>query len=169
MVTLSIKMKTTKIISGIVLFASLLFTNNTYSQKLESEFLYKITLSLDKPIDTGHSPFGTRIGYPIKGGTFEGPKMKGKVKAIGEDWLLKIDETTNKLDVRLILETEDGQLIACSYLGIVHTNEDKTSYWRITPTFQTSSMKYEWLNYVIAVGKGSFQDGSVSYEVFSIK
>jgi Protein of unknown function (DUF3237) len=162
-------MKKAKIISCIVLFATLMFANNTYAQKLESEFLYKITLSLDKPIDTGKSPFGTRIAYPIKGGTFEGPKMKGKVKAVGEDWLLKVDETTNKLDVRMVLETEDGQLIACTYPGIVHTNEDKTSYWRITPTFQTSSKKYEWLNYVLAVGKGSFQDGSVSYEVFAIK
>jgi hypothetical protein len=162
-------MKNTKLISGIVLVSTLLIANTLNAQKLESEFLYKITLSLDKPIDTGKSPFGTRIGYPIKGGTFEGPKMKGKVQAIGEDWLLKVDETTNKQDVRLVLETEDGQLIACTYPGIVHTNEDKTKYWRITPTFQTSSKNYEWLNYVIAVGKGSFQEGSVSYEVYAIK
>jgi hypothetical protein len=162
-------MKKNQFISGLMLSALLLFTNGTFAQKLESEFLYKITLSLDKPIDTGKSPFGTRIAYPIKGGSFEGPKMKGKVKAVGEDWLLKVDDATNRLDVRLVLETEDGQLIACSYSGIVHTNEDKTSYWRITPTFQTSSKKYEWLNYIIAVGKGKFQDGSVSYEVFLIK
>jgi hypothetical protein len=155
---------------SIIILASAFFINNPLNaQKLESEFLYKITLSLDKPIDTGKSPFGTRIAYPIKGGTFEGPKMKGKVKAVGEDWLLKVDEATNKLDVRLVLETEDGQLIACSYPGIVHNNTDGTAYWRITPTFQTSSKKHDWLNYVLAVGKGSFQDGSVNYDVFAIK
>ncbi len=160
-------MKITKIIFAI---AVVLFVSNvTNAQKLESEFLYKISLTLDKPIDSGKSPFGTRIAYPVKGGTFEGPKMKGKVLAVGEDWLLKIDDATNKLDVRLMLETEDGQLIACNYTGIVHNNPDKTSYWRITPTFQTSSKKYEWLNYVVGVGKGSFQNGSVTYEVFEIK
>ena len=162
-------MKKRNFIISILLFTALLFNNNAQAQKLESEFLYKISLSLDKPIETGKSPFGTRIAYPIKGGTFEGPKMKGKVKAVGEDWLLKVDDTTNKLDVRLVLETEDGDLIACSYPGIVHNNPDNTSYWRITPTFQTSSKKYDWLNYVIAVGKGSFLDGSVTYEVFAIK
>ncbi len=162
-------MKKVKIIPGVMLCVMLTYTNITNAQKLESEFLYKITLSLDNPIDTGKSPFGTRIAYPIKGGTFEGPKMKGKVKAVGEDWLMKVDETTNKLDVRLVLETEDGQLITCTYPGIVHTNEDKTSYWRITPTFQTNSKKYEWLNYIIAVGKGLFENGSVTYEVFTIK
>jgi Protein of unknown function (DUF3237) len=162
-------MKKNQFISGLMLLTLLLFTSNTFAQKLESEFLYKITLSLDKPIDTGKSPFGTRIAYPIKGGSFEGPKMKGKVMAVGEDWLLKIDDTTNRLDVRLVLETDDGQLIACTYSGIVHINEDKTSYWRITPTFQTSSKKYEWLNFIVAVGKGQFQDGSVSYEVFVVR
>lgn len=162
-------MKITKIISALALIAALLISNATTAQKLESEFLYKISLSLDKPIDTGKSPFGTRIAYPVKGGTFEGPKMKGKIRPVGEDWLLKVDETTNRLDVRLVLETEDGQLIACNYTGIVHNNPDGTSYWRITPLFQTSSKQYDWLNYVVAVGKGSFQDGSVTYEVFAIK
>lgn len=113
---------------GLVLLTLLLFTSNTFAQNLESEFLYKITLVLDKPIDTGKTPFGTRTAYPIKGGSFEGPKMKGKVKAVGEDWLLKVDDATNRPDVRLVLETEDGELIACSYTGIVHIKEDKTSY-----------------------------------------
>jgi hypothetical protein len=162
-------MKKRQFILGLMLLTLLLATSNTFAQKLESEFLYKITLSLDKPIDTGRSPVGTRIAYPIKGGSFEGPKIKGTIKTVGEDWLLKVDDATNRLDVRMVLETDDGQLIACTYSGIVHTSEDKTSYWRITPTFQTSSKKYEWLNYVIAVGKGIFQDGSVSYEVFVIK
>jgi hypothetical protein len=162
-------MKKIQFISALMLLTVLLFIGNTFAQELESEFLYKITLVLDKPIDTGKSPLGTRIAYPIKGGSFEGPKMKGKVNAVGEDWLLKVDDATNRLDVILVLETEDGQLIACTYSGIVHINEDKTSYWRITPTFQTSSKKYEWLNFIVAVGKGQFQDGSVSYEVFVIR
>ncbi|WP_188763625.1 DUF3237 domain-containing protein [Emticicia aquatilis] len=162
-------MKKTIIISGITLFLTLFFVNNSFSQQLESEFLYKITLLLDKPIDTGKSPFGIRIAYPIKGGIFEGPKMKGKVKPVGEDWLLKVDDVTNKLAVRLVLETEDGQLIACNYTGIVHNQPNEAAYWRITPTFETSSKQFDWLNYVLAVGKGSFQDGSVNYEVFAIK
>lgn len=160
-------MKITKIMAALVVV--FLISSRANAQSLESEFLYKISLTLDKPIDSGKSPFGTRIGYPVKGGTFAGPKMKGKVLAIGEDWLLKVDDATNKLDVRLMLETEDGQLIACNYTGIVHKNSDGTSYWRITPRFETSSKKYDWLNYVIGVGKGSFENGSVTYEVFAIK
>lgn len=154
---------------GLLLFVVISIAVRTDAQKLESEFLYKVTLDLEKPVDVGKSPYGTRIAYVVKGGTFEGPKMKGTVKSVGEDWLLKVDELTNKLDVRLILETEDATLIACSYTGIVHNKSDKTTYWRITPTFQTASKKYDWLNYIVAVGKGSIVEGKVSYEVFLIK
>jgi Protein of unknown function (DUF3237) len=151
----------------IFLFTSI--ANSINAQSLEYEFLYKISLSIDKPFEIGQSPYGTRIAYPIKGGTFEGPKMKGTVKEVGEDWLLKVDEATNKLDVRLVLETEDGSLISCTYKGINHKNPDGSFYWRITPSFETSAVRYDWLNYIVAVGKGSFVDGKVTYEVYAIK
>lgn len=149
--------------------ALILFGTKINAQTIETEFLYKISLDIDKPFDTGKSVYGTRIAYPIRGGVFEGPKIKGTVKAVGEDWLTKVDDMTNKLDVRIVLETEEGDLIACSYNGIVHISADGLTYWRITPTFQTSSKKYDWLNYTLAIGKGGFVDGKVTYEVFAIK
>ncbi|MGL4630173.1 MAG: DUF3237 domain-containing protein [Leadbetterella sp.] len=161
-------MKIKTVIISVVILMITVFSHNGKAQKLESEFLYKITLSLDKPLDSGKSPYGSRIAYPVKGGTFEGPKLKGKVKAVGEDWLLKVDDATNKLDVRLMLETEEGELIACTYQGVVHKKADGTTYWRITPTFQTNSKKYDWINYIVAVGKGDFKDGNVTYDVFAI-
>ncbi len=106
---------------------------------------------------------------PVKGGTFEGPKRKGKVRAFGADWVVRLDSVTTKLDVRLLLETEDGQVISNSYTGIVCNNANGTTYWRIMPLFETTSKKYEWLNYLIAVGVGDFIEGGVSYEVFAIK
>jgi Protein of unknown function (DUF3237) len=160
---------TKKIISGIMIVASLLFANIINAQKLETEFLYKIDLLLEKGIELGKTPVGTRVIYPVKDGTFEGPKLKGKVRPIGGDWVLRIDSATTKLDVRLLLETEDGQLISNTYTGIVHNNPDGTTYWRITPVFETSSKKYAWLNYTIAVGVGKFGEGGVSYEVYAIK
>jgi hypothetical protein len=159
----------TSIVSGIALLAILLIANTTKAQKLEYELLYKIDLSLEKGIELGKTPVGTRVIYSIKGGTFEGPKLKGKVKPIGGDWVLRLDSLTTKLDVRLLLETDDGQLISSTYTGFVHKNTDGTTYWRITPVFETSSNKYAWLNYLIAVGVGKFREGGVSYEVYAIK
>jgi Protein of unknown function (DUF3237) len=148
---------------------ALLMAGTTNAQKLESEFLYKITLTLDAPTDIGKLPIGKRVIYPVKGGTFEGPKIKGKVRAFGADWVLRLDSVTTKLDVKLLLETDDGQVISNTYTGIVYNKPDGTTYWRITPVFETSSKKYDWLNYLLAVGVGSFSKEGVSYEVFAVK
>jgi hypothetical protein len=130
------------------LAAGIVMSNSTVAQKLESEFLYKISLTLDTPVDLQKVPVGKRVIYPVTGGTFE---------------------VTTKLDVRLLLETDDGHLISTTYSGIVYNNPDGTTYWRITPVFETSSTKYGWLNYLLAVGVGSVSKGGVSYEVFAIK
>lgn len=160
------KRRMTSLVSIVI---ALLMANTANAQKLESDFLYKISLSLDAAIDIGKIPIGKRVIYPIKGGTFEGPKLKGKVRAFGADWVVRIDSITTKLDVRLLLETEDGQLISNTYTGIVYNKPDGTTYWRIMPVFETSSKKYYWLNYLLAVGIGSFSKEGVSYEVFAIK
>jgi hypothetical protein len=160
------KRRMTSLVSIVI---ALLMANTANAQKLESDFLYKISLSLDAAIDIGKIPIGKRVIYPIKGGTFEGPKLKGKVRAFGADWVVRLDSITTKLDVRLLLETEDGQLISNTYTGIVYNKPDGTTYWRIMPVFETSSKKYYWLNYLLAVGIGSFSKEGVSYEVFAIK
>lgn len=153
----------------LVSILTLLMWNSAMAQKLESEFLYKINLTLDAPVDIDKVPVGKRVIYPVSGGSFEGPRLKGKVRAFGADWVLRLDSNTTKLDVRLLLETDDGQLISSTYSGIVHKKPDGSTYWRITPVFETSSKKYDWLNYIVAVGVGSMSKGGVSYEVFSIK
>jgi hypothetical protein len=162
-------MKNAKIILWIVLVTALLITNITNAQKLEYELLYKIDISVEPGIELGKTPLGTRIIYSVKGGTFEGPKLKGKVRPTGDDWFLRVDSVTSKLDVRLLLETEDGQLISSTYIGFIHNNPDGTTYWRITPLFETSSKKYSWLNYLVAVGVGKGREGGVTYEVYAIK
>lgn len=162
-------MKNLKIISGITLVIALLAANAANAQKLDNEFLYKIDLILEPGIELGKTPLGKRVIYTVKGGTFNGPKLKGKVRPAGGDWVLRLDSITTKLDVKLLLETDDGQLISNTYTGIVRNNPDGTTYWRTTPAFETSSKKYQWLNYIVAVGVGKFGAGGVSYEVYAIK
>ena len=143
----------------------------TYGQELELkyEFLCDLTATLDKPIEVGQTPYGERVIYPVNGGLFEGPKIKGKVLANGGDWLLRLDETTSKLDVRAVLETQDGELIYMYYEGFIHKNPDGSYYFRTNPVFQTSTKKYKWLNHTIAVGVGKILDNGVSYKIYAIK
>ena len=153
----------------LIVLASLFVIQPLNAQKLEYELLYKIEIIVEKEIDLGHTPLGPRVVADITGGKFDGPKLHGKVLASGGDWLVRLDSTTVKLDVRILLETEDGELIYNTYTGFIHQNPDKTDYWRIIPIFETSSKKYNWLNYTIAVGVGRDIQGGVAYDVYAIK
>ncbi len=153
----------------LILLVSLFVGQSINAQKLEYELLYKIELTVDTAIELGKTPLGSRVIARITGGTFDGPKLKGKVLASGGDWLLRLDSTTVKLDVRILLETEDRELIYNTYTGFIHQNPDKTDYWRIVLIFETSSKKYGWLNYTIAVGVGRDIKGGVAYDVYAIK
>jgi len=138
----------------LILLATLLIRPSINAQKLEYELLYKIELVVDTAINLDNTPLSHRVIARISGGTFEGTKLKGKILSIGGDWLQRLDSTTVKLDVRLLLETKDKELIYCTYTGFIQQNSDNTDYWRIIPIFETSSKKYCWLNSTIAVGIG---------------
>lgn len=156
-----------KIFISIILIL-ILFIPNGKAQNIETEFLYRITLKLDTSINLGNLGIGERVIYPIIGGTFDGPIIKGKVRPAGTDWMLLIDSNTTKLDVRLMLETDDGALIYNTYSGILTNKPDGTTYWRTIPIFETSSTKYKWLNNILSIGAGDMNVG-VSYNVFMIK
>ena len=86
------------------------------------------------------------------------------------------------IDVRLALETDDGALIAMSYVGLSYQRTDEAraavrhgdlaayedTYVRTTPRFETSDARYEWLNRVIAVANGHRGPQGAMYEVFEI-
>ena len=155
----------------IIIVLSILSRFVAFGQELELqyEFLFDLTATLDSPIKIGQTPFGERIIYPVTGGYINGPEIKGKVLANGGDWLTRLDSTTSKLDVRAVAETEDGELIYTYYEGFIHFNPDGSYYFRTNPVFQTSSEKYYWLNYTIAVGVGKLTDTGVTYKVYAIK
>ena len=55
---------------------------------LRTEFLCELSADLEAPQQIGATPHGTRRIIYVKGGAFEGPKLKGKVLPGGGDWLL---------------------------------------------------------------------------------
>ena len=164
-------MNTSKLIIPILLFVTYFysFTINAQELELEYELLCEVTAFLDPGIEIGNTPLGKRTIYPVSSGYFEGPKIKGKVLANGGDWLLMLDSTTAKLDIRAVLETDEGETIYTHYRGFIHNNPDGSYYFRTNPIFETASEKYYWLNHTIAVGVGKFIDGGVAYKVYAIK
>ena len=129
----------------------------------------------------GPTPNGNRRIGLVAGGTFEGPKMKGIVLPGGADWIIGRPDGSTTLDVRIVLQTDDGATIGLTYRGMRHGPADVMAkvnggemvdpslyYFRTAMFFETASEKYDWLNRVIAIGTGHRPPEGPVYDVFEV-
>jgi hypothetical protein len=105
----------------------------------------------------GAVPRGTRITFPITGGSFEGERLRGKVLTGGDDWTVKRSDGVVELDVRVTLETDDGALIHMTFEGIRDDGAPGAPYFRTLPRFETAEPKYSFLNKLLAVGSAEIR------------
>jgi hypothetical protein len=150
---------------------------------LRSELLFSLHLDVayDRRQTIGAMPLGWRGIYPVNGGSFEGPRLKGKVMPDGADWVIRRSDGATMIDVRLGLMTDDGATIAMAYTGLLCIAEPARerfrrgeaveygeTYIRTTPRFETADARYDWLNRVIAVANGGAPGSSPTYQVFEV-
>jgi hypothetical protein len=135
-------------------------------EKLQSELLMDLILDTQPAHNVG-SVGVNRVIVPVSGGTFEGAKLKGTVLP-GGDWIIRRPDGSSVLDVRIILQTDDGQKIYMTYRGISYTPKGGEQYWRIVPVFETGAEKYLWLNNIVAVGVHRTLAGKVAYRIYQI-
>jgi hypothetical protein len=134
-------------------------------EALKSEFLMDMILETGGP---GGGAVGARQIVPVIGGTFEGPKLRGKVLPPGADWLVRVSDTVRVLDVRTLLLTDDDQRIYVTYRGVLYTPAGQPRYQRVGMMFETGSEKYAWLHQIVAVGVGYTIPQRVPYRIFQI-
>ena len=146
------------------------------------EHLLDAHITLAPGVQVGAGPYGNRSIHIVTGGTFEGPRLRGKVHPGGGDWLLS-SPSHHELDVRGTLETDDGALLYLAYHGVlrftpevgarvlagVDVDPANEYYFRTTPRFETGHEKYAWLNAIVTVGYGYFGPGKVGYRLFAVK
>jgi Protein of unknown function (DUF3237) len=138
-------------------------------------------IEVKPPSIVGATPGHDRRIGEIAGGRFEGERLRGRILSGGSDWQsLRADGATT-LNVRLVMQADDGDLIAMTYLGVRHgpkevldriargENVNPSEYYmRATPYFETASPKYGWLNRVVSVAYGHRVAGGAIYQVFEI-
>ncbi len=138
-------------------------------------------VDLEAPQMVGKTPAGIRQIFIVKGGTFEGPKMKGDLLPGGGDWALVRPDGAVQLDVRATMRADDGALIYGYYSGLIVASsqiygrifggEDvplSEYYFYTNPMFQTAATQYEWLNRRIAIGRGKAIPNGVEYRVWAV-
>lgn len=155
------------------------------------QFLCGVDIELREgaPIAVGQSPWTARRVSDIRGGRFEGPRLRGDVEPSGADWsqssIAPDGDVLTLLDVRSLWRTDDGAAIYVTYGGRfvipaalrdafadpqrVDGLDESSYYFRTTPLFETGAQQYMWLNRVVAVGLGKRTRRGVTYRIFELR
>jgi hypothetical protein len=133
--------------------------------KLEHLMDFKVRL-YSPVIDVGTGPFGTRSIYNAAEGTFEGPRLKGRVLPGGGDMPVTDANGTMRLDIRVTLETNDGAFIYLQNQGVWRSDPTRPArpqgeaadfgdmYIMSSPRLETGDERYQWLNDFVYVAEG---------------
>lgn len=152
------------------------------------EFLFEARVQLHLPaMDNGTMSDGNRVIFLVKGGTFEGPDLRGRVVPdAGADWIRIRPDGVGLIDVRFSLETHDNSLLYVHWEGRVWATPEDTEYafdvekpddpagaWRYyfrsTPQFETGDARYSWLNDIVTVCKSRTGDGGPIHRIFAVR
>ncbi len=130
----------------------------------------------------GPVPEGIKVNFYNAGGEFRGPRIRGKLRAEGGDWVTVRRDGVALLDVRVTFETDDGAAILVTYPGMADFGEDGYEKFlsgklppavklRISPRFHTSHSKYLWLNRLHCFGVGEYKptERTASYDVYAVR
>ena len=143
--------------------------------------LFTLTLQVAGMQPIGATPNGNRRIGLVAGGSFQGERLRGTVLPGGADWIIVRPDGATTLDVRLVLQTDDGAAIGMTYRGMRHgppavmermnrgeTVDPAEYYFRTSVAFETAAAKYDWLNRIIAIGTGHRPPAGPVYDVFEV-
>ena len=146
----------------------------------ELEFAFITHVDVAQIVDFGQTARGHRRMVPITGGTFEGPRLKGKVLP-GADWQIVRPDGVLELEARYALETDDGALISMvnrclrraspevmARLNAGEPVDPSEVYFRTTPTFETSDPRYSWLMDHVFLGSGERKATQVVIQFWAV-
>ncbi len=121
------------------------------------------------PQKFGAGPLGFRTYTSFKGGTVEGPRLKGHFLPIGGEFGLTDAHGVFHPDVRGVIETDDGAHIYVQINGVHSVNEAARAagtvrpetafgedYFMVHVYLETGDAGYDWLNRVVVVGEARF-------------
>jgi len=145
------------------------------------EFAFEVRAEVADPTVVGEMPNGTRRIVNILGGTFEGPKLKGKVVPGGADWQIIRKDGFTEVDARYTLQTDSGRLIYVSNVGMRHAAPEVMKrlnagervdpaevYFRSVPKFETSAPELEWLTRSVFIATGERYPNGVLIRFFRV-
>ena len=155
---------------------------------MKLEYLMEYSGRLQSPrADVGVGPLGKREIYTVAHGSFEGPRLRGKILPGGGDAALVDENGVLRLDARITFQTDDGAHIYLQGNGVWRSAPARPSqpegesadygdmYIMGTPRFETGDERYKWLNELVYVAEGKMnpvaEEGflaDISWRVFAV-
>ena len=149
---------------------------------VDLEYICSYWATLSPPEVVGPLAEGLRVHFYVTDGEISGPKMKGRLRTVGGDWLLLRTDGIGVLDVRATIELDNGALIYTTYGGVVDLGPEGYELFlkgilpprpdlRIVPRYYTSHPDYLWLNRLQCVGVGILDvaKSKVSYDIYAMR
>ncbi|MDD3761703.1 MAG: DUF3237 domain-containing protein [Nevskiales bacterium] len=147
------------------------------------EHLCSYSARLEAPPEMiGAVPGGVRVNFYVTGGEVEGPKLRGRLRPVGGDWMTVREDGVGILDVRATIETDDGALIEITYQGVGDLGPDGHAALlagtlpprltlRTAPRVRTAHPDYLWMNrlQLIGVGEANLETFEVRYDVYAVR
>jgi lysophospholipase L1-like esterase len=117
------------------------------------DFVFEEFVTLGPGVKVGTTPLGERNFVPITGGSFNGPRIKGKILPGGWDWQLTGQGGCTSLHADYMIRTDDGVTINVVNAGTMcKAGKDESSRLLTVPTFEAPRGAYEWLNGGVYIG-----------------
>jgi hypothetical protein len=137
---------------------------------LELVPLCTMVAELADPLVLANTPAGTRVIVEVKSFTVSGERLRGTSAGhVGADWLTIGPDGTGTLDVRATMETDDGVLVFVYYQGRRDFSQGMDAPLYTAPKFEAGDERYGWLNKIQAVGKGTLEGSTLTYEIYELR
>jgi hypothetical protein len=115
------------------------------------------SITLAEPLFVPDTPLGTRVIAECRSFDVTGERITAHLKgSAAADWLTIDARLQGTIDVRALLETDDGAPIFVTYRGrldLAGGPGAAPSY--AAPLFDTGDERYLWLNRIQAIAKGT--------------
>jgi len=158
-------------------------TDPTTLPRFEPLMRFRAIVSDELVIPRPHAGAKLSVCY-FTGGDFVGSRLRGRLLPGGGDWAEYDSDRLFRIDVRSVLETDDGALIYLRYWGLWSTRpgmldkifapggfaqyKPEDHYLRVSARFETHVERYAWLNELLAIGIGSLAADGVIYDFYTV-
>ena len=147
---------------------------------ISSEPIFRVHVEVADIRHFGRTPYGERRVIDIVGGRVEGRKLNGRILP-GADWQVICPDGTADLTARYGIETDAGARVLVRSDGLRHGPPEVLAalmrgeavdpsryYFRTVMRFEAADPSVDWLNRIIAIGRGARDKNAVRLEVFEV-